>query len=103
MGTSYTTDKKIISTDLIKPQIPWEDIKIGEIYHIARLGVTEAKDIYVKDVLPYYLKCIDINKDNDNSTIMIYKGTMEHRLLTRHKYNDNINSLKEKFKIKLIV
>lgn len=86
--TTVVTRPTIRTIYDIQPQIAWEDIKKGDIYHLPSSGTyTVRKELTVEEKTSNYVKCSYIANvlTQTKSWLYIYNMSKEHRLMVKPK------------------
>lgn len=84
-NNSYIERRDLWNT--ITPLIQWDDIKIGEVYHVPPVMGDERMDIVIISKNNYNVTYRRLDKDSTFTTAF-YPGTVMSRFLVKHKIKD---------------
>lgn len=82
---TYTDEARII--DNVKGMIEWDDIQVGQVYHLPRLFREKRKDILIVTKTQYMITYRDINSQYAYSEYL-YKSNGKYRFLVQHKVQE---------------
>lgn len=72
----------------------WEDIKVGEYYHIPPYMRAQARDIKITSVLHQLVYFKEIGKTSPYNELYIYKDGIDAKVMVKHKIEATIEKLK---------